>query len=280
MATAAEEAAALFDNPQSHHQKTHPEDAAGSPAHSSDASFDHEDKHSHRDDDEDEDGNTMPAVIDPVSNYHIPRGTHFDANTGPKGVIADARAFEQAKKQQWKFRTHGDSSAAPAVTKERSVSPSQDEDLDDKEFFDRWRKSELAKVMSRDVNSRRRSPSVRQYGTMQRVDASGYLDAIEKVGHETTVVVCIYDDEVCLLNLSQPPAGSTCWSPLLIAVMHAPVGRQPPSRRLPREPRAETHIHPVRQAPLRRGGGRYRQRADRVGLPRRRPGCEHDGNRR
>jgi hypothetical protein len=196
MATAAEEAAALFDNPQSHSHKTHPEDAAGSPAHSSDDGFEHEDKHSQHQD-SDEDSNTMPAAIDPVSNYHIPRGTHFDANTGPKGVIADARAFEQAKKQQWKFRSNG-AVAAPAVTKERSVSPSkEEEDLDDKEFFDRWRKSELAKVMSRDVNSRRRSPSVRQYGTMQRVDASGYLDAIEKVGHETMVVVCIYDDRVC-----------------------------------------------------------------------------------
>jgi hypothetical protein len=29
------------------------------------------------------------------------------------------------------------------------------------------------------------------------VDALGYLDAIEKVGRETTVVVFVYDHEVC-----------------------------------------------------------------------------------
>ena len=196
MSAAADEAAALFNNSQSNSHKTHPEDAVDSPSRSSDEDLDDNDKHSH--DDDDEDGNKMPAAIDPISNYHIPRGTSFDANTGPKGVIADARAFEQAKKQKWKFLS--DASAPSAVIKERSVSPSKEadtEDVDDKEFFDRWRKSELAKVMSRDVNNRRRSPSVRQFGTMQRVDAVGYLDAIEKVGHETMVVVCIYDDEVC-----------------------------------------------------------------------------------
>ena len=210
MVTAADEAAYLFDNPASTIGKSHPEDIPVSSSRSSeeDSSSLDDKNNSHDDEDDGSDHDKMPAAIDPSTNYRIPRGISFEANTGPKGVIADARAFERAKKQKWRFLSHSKpqdtSSVSPAV-EERSVSPEavvaedkQDQaDLDDRDFFDRWRKSELSKVMSRDVRNRRRSPSVRQYGTMHRVDAVGYLDAIEKVGHDTMVVVCIYDDEVC-----------------------------------------------------------------------------------
>lgn len=59
-----------------------------------------------------------------------------------------------------------------------------------------WRKNRLAELKASAANNRRRSPTKRHYGRVERVDANGYLDAVEKVGSETIVVVTIYDDSV------------------------------------------------------------------------------------
>ncbi len=50
--------------------------------------------------------------------------------------------------------------------------------------------------MSSELRTRRHSPSQRKYGNLVAVDPAGYLDAVEKVPADTTVVVFIYDDEV------------------------------------------------------------------------------------
>ena len=58
----------------------------------------------------------------------------------------------------------------------------------------KWRESRMQKLQSQ--NMRRSSPRRRVYGTVDAVDAAGYLDAIEKVTSDTVVVVCVYDPEV------------------------------------------------------------------------------------
>ncbi|KAJ5098486.1 hypothetical protein N7532_005487 [Penicillium argentinense] len=126
-------------------------------------------------------------------NYHIPN-TVYEANTGPKGVIADAQAFERARKKSFRqtllsaagFDPNGFGSKA---TRDQTPPSS-----------DRWV-----------VGARRASPRGRRYGTVDTVDAAGYLDAIERVTSDTVVVVCIYDPlcddsaivEECLVTIAR-----------------------------------------------------------------------------
>ena len=145
----------------------------------------------------------------------------FDAGrtTGVKGVIADARAYEMARRSKWmnRVRAARRSVFGPdhhAASGQKSESETDEEgntsDLQDEEaFLQQWRESrrrELETETSRSIRNRRTSPSVRVYGRMDEVDALGYLDAIEKVGRETVVVVFVYDHEVChvLPRLSRP----------------------------------------------------------------------------
>ena len=150
---------------------------------------------------------STPSVTMPSGNYHIPSTTSFNANTGPKGVIADARSFEIAKKRSFRQTLHAIShgTSPPLFSKKgsnfsREKSPSPDVSVDDEEddFMKRWRATRLEELAngSQDLRSRRQSPSKRKYGTLVAVDPSGYLDAVEKVSADTTVVVLIYDDEV------------------------------------------------------------------------------------
>ncbi|KAI9747852.1 MAG: hypothetical protein M4579_007374 [Chaenotheca gracillima] len=142
----------------------------------------------------------MASVLSPPSTYQIPSHTAH-ANTGPKGVIADARSFARAKREGWRARRspapqqQSTSPGRPWYDEKRGSSEGSEED-DDEEFMQRWRNNRLAelRVTGDQVRNRRQSPSMREYGSMQTVDAVGYLDAVEKVGRDTTVVVCIYDD--------------------------------------------------------------------------------------
>lgn len=59
-----------------------------------------------------------------------------------------------------------------------------------------WRQHRIQELTERNNASvRRKSPSQRTWGTVEDVDAVGYLDAIEKVKGDVIVVVCIYDPE-------------------------------------------------------------------------------------
>ncbi|RGP77067.1 phosducin [Fusarium longipes] len=131
----------------------------------------------------------------------------FDSGraTGVKGVIADARNYEAARKNKWRHRVRtarnsifGIESAPPAKSDTESSEDDAKSDADEEAFLAEWRESrrrELESEASRSVRNRRTSPSVRIYGRLDEVDALGYLDAIEKVGRETTVVVFVYDHE-------------------------------------------------------------------------------------
>lgn len=96
--------------------------------------------------------------------------------------------------------------------KEGSSSGSDAGLSDDEEFLERWRAQRRVEMQSegKDIRNRRTSPSVRRYGRFDEVDALGYLDAIEKVGRETVVVVFVYDSEVrSSLSHSHDPTSYT-----------------------------------------------------------------------
>lgn len=134
----------------------------------------------------------------------------FDSGrtTGVKGVIADARSYEEARKSSsWRSK-FGRGASATREDKRASKATFLDDDDDDgdetsnsedEEFLERWREQRRAELQreGNDIRNRRTSPSVRRYGRFDEVDALGYLDAIEKVTRETTVVVFVYDPDVC-----------------------------------------------------------------------------------
>lgn len=149
----------------------------------------------------------MATMTSTKTSYHIPTTVHY-ANTGPKGVIADAQNFARAK--QTSFRQRVVSLAGTLTSrsfnneKRRQQGSSSDselassEDENDSEFMNRWRANriqELSDLSNQPNNTRRISPSRRVWGTLNEVDANGYLDAIEKVSDETVVVVMIFDPE-------------------------------------------------------------------------------------
>ena len=137
------------------------------------------------------------------TNYYMP-SLRSEANTGPKGVIADAQAFEKAKKQARRFTWK--KNAPPTsytVTAYHDKDPASDEDSDDG-FMKEWRAARLQELhnVGQRIRSRTNSPSRRIWGNMPLVDAEGYLDAIEKTASCTTVVVFIFtndpgDEGVC-----------------------------------------------------------------------------------
>ena len=149
----------------------------------------------------------MPTVA-----TYLPTTTQFDANTGPKGVIADARSFEIAKKRSFRQTIYAFSSDFVnnkkinfAQEKSKSPSPDVSENDEEDDFMRTWREKRLGELASgsQGIRTRRQSPSQRRYGSLVTVDPIGYLDAIEKVAAYTTVVVFIYDDEVWSLRFNR-----------------------------------------------------------------------------
>ncbi|GAP89986.1 putative phosducin-like protein [Rosellinia necatrix] len=134
----------------------------------------------------------------------------FDSGraTGVKGVIADARAYEQARQGKWRNKVGAvrrsvmglsGSDRSGSNTHVSSPADSDDDpDTDEEAFLQQWREArrlELENEANHGVRSRRTSPSPRMFGRFDVVDALGYLDAIERVGRDTVVVVFVYDHE-------------------------------------------------------------------------------------
>lgn len=160
----------------------------------------------------------------------------FDAGrtTGVKGVIADARAYENARRGKWRDRVHrarqsvfGFSTESKKMQySDRSSEADSDgsvTDPDEAAFLEQWRESrrrelEADTAKGNSVRNRRTSPSVRTYGRLDEVDALGYLDAIEKVGRETVVVVVVTDSEVRVANTKPGPCAAMLTARLSSAV--------------------------------------------------------------
>ena len=149
---------------------------------------------------------TMPSA----AVYQIP-STHFENNTGPKGVIADAQSYERARKRSFRQTIYGLSNVLSinmmgmseklsASTRRRGSGKSASESSEDEdEFMKSWREKRMQELQAqgRDIRNRRLSPSKRSWGNVTSVDPMGYLDAIEKVPDDVVVVVLIFDEEVC-----------------------------------------------------------------------------------
>jgi hypothetical protein len=196
---AQEEADRLFG--QKEHHTSHPEDRLDTDSLSQHSS---EPKEDYRSDDDDDDEDTLHHQSNQMAataNYHIPN-TRFNANTGPKGVIADAQSFNRAKRSAFRKTLN---SFANALTSRPAPRPpvaasshgsGSEQDSDEEEFMRQWRRNRIEELTERNnANVRRKSPSQRTWGTVEDVDATGYLDAIEKVKDDVVVVVCIYDPE-------------------------------------------------------------------------------------
>jgi hypothetical protein len=174
---------------------THPEDRDNS-EHDSNPSDDEQD-HPQFSGSEDNNSNMRARS----STYHVPR-TVFEANTGPKGVIADAQAFERARQSSFRKTLLG-TGPAKSIADDSTLlhnTPPPDgslSDEDEESFLSKWRESRLREY--RIQGFRRPSPRRKMYGSVNTVDAVGYLDAIEKVTSDTVVVVCIYDPKVSVL---------------------------------------------------------------------------------
>lgn len=184
------------------------EDAARERAfHDGDNSDDDEDRYRQSKIDE---AMRMPGSYDSrAAEVKLPPAS-FDAGraTGVKGVIADARSYENAKKSKWSEKVRSARRSVVGFTthitsnnKGSDSDSAHSADEDEENFLRQWRESRKRELESEDrstVRNRRTSPSVRTYGRFEEVDALGYLDAIEKVSRDTTVVVFVYDHEVSL----------------------------------------------------------------------------------
>ncbi|KAI0114701.1 thioredoxin-like protein [Daldinia grandis] len=123
-------------------------------------------------------------------------------STGVKGVIADARAYEQARQNKWRSRVRAARQSVfgkgEGARSTGSHSGDSEDDEDEDSFLQQWRETrrkELEKEATNGIRTRRTSPSLRMFGRFDSVDALGYLDAIERVGRDTVVVVFVYDHE-------------------------------------------------------------------------------------
>ncbi|KAL1976086.1 hypothetical protein VTN31DRAFT_4478 [Thermomyces dupontii] len=187
--------------------KTHPEDRNASETESEE-----EEKQDEGQEQSDNDSDYADSIHDDRRNmgsrttttYTVPT-TVFEANTGPKGVIADAQSYERERRKTFRRTlldlTGLDLSKKTDADKDRKTDSNKDKiplDADDEEFMQRWREKRMRELSQQQNHMRRNSPSKRLYGTVDEVDAEGYLNAIERVPPDTTVVVCIFDPDSSL----------------------------------------------------------------------------------
>lgn len=208
-----------FSGDHSSINRTHPEDRE---SHSADEfpkdSHGDEDGHGNEPEDEDSDfADEVPVVAAPAARtggrgYTIPTRREY-ANTGVKGVIADAQAYEAARRQQRYGSKSSAAAAAAAATTATSLDQrhgsrrsSQSETemdesaLDDDDDFTRqWRLQRMQELQSRATGVRgqqqhqQHQQRQQHYGMFTKLNADGYLDVVEKSPMETFVVVLLWD---------------------------------------------------------------------------------------
>jgi hypothetical protein len=99
---AREEANRFFSSRD--HASSHPEDRDNLSDNSEAEDEKPVEKYSQEQDSDDEDNtHKMATMTQTRPNYHLPSTTHY-ANTGPKGVIADAQSFARAKQSSFRSR--------------------------------------------------------------------------------------------------------------------------------------------------------------------------------
>ncbi|KAF2665179.1 thioredoxin-like protein [Microthyrium microscopicum] len=214
---AQDEFDALFNSGSNSPSQPHQEDRSDIPSPPSSPGHNEKTIRSHTNPDsdhEDDDEATQPRKSGKMRTRYFVPSSRSEANTGPKGVIADAQAFEQARRAHRNISprsqkaisqyrpapvpSHVSSRDKAGHARNGSWLMEADEDSDSEDdFLSRWRQSrlqELSHSHNRPTYMGRRSTSAPRYGAMQTVDAEGYLDAIETARRDATVIVFIYDD--------------------------------------------------------------------------------------
>ena len=125
-------------------------------------------------------------------------------NTGPKGVRADARAYEASKREANARKTlkHANHLAAPATSFGESGSEASED-----EWMSRWREKRMKELSKTGV------AGVNLFGQVDDVDACGYLNAVDfeefddddtskrtRARRNVITVVLIYDNVSPLLK--------------------------------------------------------------------------------
>lgn len=174
---------------------------------------------------DDESENTTPAVSNasaaPRPSTSLARSTipttRYEANTGPKGVIADAQHFRDSRRSHRNSIRSGSTlpsqlqaqrASNPVVLNEKiteSDEEAEDDEADD-DFMHEWRQSRLKEMQSgapREGKAYSRGKSKRLWGGLATVDGMGYLDAVDNSPPDTVVVVYIYDDYVGFYNFCE-----------------------------------------------------------------------------
>ena len=163
----------------------HPEDRDDDSDHSEPESTDHDDDYREIIDTDDE----LEIPVEMRVNYQVP-STRYEANTGPKGVIADAQAFQEAMKLELISKT---SHSKPALWKDESTIS----DEDTEKFLKSWREKRVQELqnMKQRIRSRTISPGRRIYGSIPIVDGPQCLHAIQHTPPTTLliVVLCLHD---------------------------------------------------------------------------------------
>ncbi|KAK8065832.1 BDM1 [Apiospora hydei] len=165
------------------------------------------------DSEEDEEDRFRNEQIDAAMRMPNMR-TPVEGATGVKGVIADARAYEEARQSKWRNRVRAARRSVMGMgdlvrSKDNRSAENSEEDVDEDEeaFLQQWRESRRKELESEAQGkaraNRKTSPSLRMFGRLDTVDALGYLDAIEKVARDAIVVVFVYDHECQVSGLIQ-----------------------------------------------------------------------------
>ncbi|TKA68133.1 hypothetical protein B0A55_06951 [Friedmanniomyces simplex] len=184
------------------------------------------------DEDDDDDATPPASQVDPdeapsrpsLSSRHTIPLTRYEANTGPKGVIADAQHFRDSRRQH-RVSVRSTSTLAsqalngsslhdrPTSEKLQESDEEEEEVVLNDDFMKQWRSSRLREMQRGGWESKMHSrrPSRRMWGSLATVDGEGYLDAVDKSPADTVVVVYIYDDysdvssaiETCLRQLAR-----------------------------------------------------------------------------
>lgn len=165
--------------------------------------------------------------------YYIPNNHGYNENTGPKGVIADARAFERERRLGNKttyVRTEGmvlpkmqhlqlgqeeHTTGGARHTNGSNSDLDEDDDLDD-EFVRRWREKRGEEIKSGKWNGTYAMRRKGRYGTMKTMDAFGFLEALERTPRDTVVAIYVFD-ELVRIRYHSRTYGHRYWSKLTCA---------------------------------------------------------------
>jgi hypothetical protein len=124
-------------------------------------------------------------------------------STGVKGVINDARHYEETRRSKWTnvirnsiLGLNGHTSPYDLHNTLTIEGASDSSSNTAEDSFFAWcdsRRRGMESETNSAIRTKKNRPSARFYGCLDEVDAIGYLDAIEKVNPETIVIVLVYD---------------------------------------------------------------------------------------